>query len=102
MSAESSTSTSTFYKARGLFYTGLFFDFFLRDSSNVPEEYRRYQLPAQVGSFAPILGEVQSANKAVELYFDFDFYQGSMSQGDSSNVSKEDLSTASSSGIAEG
>ena len=66
------------------------------DSSNVSEEYLRYQLPAQVGSFAPILGEVQSANKAVEsyFYFDFDFYRGSTSRGDSSNVSEEDLSTS--------
>ena len=43
------------------------------DSSNVSKEDLHYQLPAQVGSFAPILGEVQSAYKAVKSYFYFDF-----------------------------
>ena len=47
-------------------------DFCRGDSSNVSEEDLLYQLPAQVGSFAPILGEVLSANKAIELYFGFD------------------------------
>ena len=57
--------------ARGLFDFGLFFDF-LRDSSNVPQECLR--LPAQVGSLAPILGEVPSAYKASKL--DLDYYRG--------------------------
>ena len=63
----------TFYDllARGLFDFGLFFDF-PRDSSNVPEDCHR--LPAQVGSLAPILGEVPSAYKAKKL--DLDCNQG--------------------------
>ena len=39
-----------------------------------PTEDLHYQLPAQVGSLAPILGKVQSTNKAVESYnYFFDF-----------------------------
>ena len=54
-------------------YTGLFFDFYRGstsrgDSSNVSEEDLFYQLPAQVGSSAPILGEVQSANTVEILW----------------------------------
>ena len=51
--------------------SGLFFDF-PRDSCDVPEECLR--LPAQVGSPAPILGELLLASKAIML--DLDCYRG--------------------------
>ena len=58
-------------RVKGLFFIEGLFDF-PRASGNVPQEC--IQLPALVGSLAPILGEVPSAYKANKL--DLDCYRG--------------------------